>query len=155
MSLKDQLRADLTTAMKARDEVRRNTLRMVLSAITNEEVAGDVAKQLSDPEIVTVLGREVKKRKESAEAFSSGNRPELAERERAESAVIEAYLPQQLDDHELDQLVRAAIDEVTADTGSAPTRKQLGVVIKSVQTRAAGRADGRRIAGAVTAALSG
>jgi uncharacterized protein len=155
MGLKDQLRTDLTAAMKARDDLRRDTLRMVLTAVTNEEVAGDQAKELSDQELIAVLAREVKKRGESAEAFDGGGRPELAAKERAEAAVITGYLPVQLTDAELADLVAAAVAEVQAATGAAPGNKQLGQVIKATQARAAGRADGRRISDAVRAALAG
>ena len=154
MTLKDQLRADLTAAMKVRDTLRRDTLRMVLSAITNEEVAGDTAKELSDAEVVTVLAREVKKRKESAEAFDGASRTELAEKERSESAVIADYMPRQLTDDDLKALVADAVAEVAAASGQAPTVKQLGQVIKATQAKAAGQADGSRIATAVRAALA-
>src|SRR5581483_6781254 len=110
-SLKDRLHADLTTAIKARDELRTATLRMVLAAVTTEVVAGAAARQLSDDEVLRVLAREAKKRREAAEAFASGNRPELSERERAEGGVIDAYLPQQLTDDELRELVAAAVAE--------------------------------------------
>ncbi len=153
--MKERLRADLTAAMKARDDLRRGTLRMVLAAITTEEVAGTTARELTDTEVMAVLAREVKKRKESAEAFDGGGRAELADRERAESAVIADYLPEPLSDDELAALLAEAIAEVAAATGAAPTMKQMGQVIKAVQARAAGRADGRRISDAVKAALAG
>ena len=155
MGLKDQLRADLTAAIKARDDLRRDTLRMVLAAVTNEEVAGEQAKELSDAELTAVLAREVKKRGESAAAFDGGNRPELAAKERAEAAVIAEYMPTQLTDTELADLVTQAVAEVAAGTGAAPGMKQLGQVIKATQATASGRADGRRIADAVRAALTG
>jgi uncharacterized protein YqeY len=91
--LKERLRADLTTAMKARDELRSSTLRMLLTAVKNEEVSGKAARELDDAEVVTVLTREGKKRREAAEAFADGNRPDRAERERAEGEVIAEYLP--------------------------------------------------------------
>lgn len=153
-TVKERLRADLTAAMKARDELRKATLRMVLAAITTEEVAGTTARELSDTEVMTVLTREVKKRKESAEAFDSGGRAELAERERAESAVIAEYLPEPLTDDELAAAVSAAIAEVEAATGGAPTMKQMGQVIKATQAGTAGRADGRRISDAVKSVLA-
>ncbi len=147
--LKDRLRADLTASMKARDTVTTGTLRMALTAVTNEEVSGATARELSDAEVITVLTREVKKRKEAAEAYDGANRPELAEQERAESAVLGRYLPQQLTDAELSALVGDAIAEVEASTGAAPTMKQMGQVIKAAQARSAGRADGARLAAAV------
>lgn len=154
-TVKQRLRADLTTAMKARDDLRKGTLRMVLAAIMTEEVAGTTARELSDAEVMTVLARELKKRKESAEAFDGGGRAELAERERAESEVIAGYLPEPLSDDELAAAVAQALAEVGAATGSAPTMKQMGQVIKAAQARAAGRADGRRISDAVKSALAG
>lgn len=147
--LKERLRSDLTTAMKARDEVRVSTLRMALSAINTEEVAGDSHRELSDDEVVTVLGRESKKRRESAEAFDGAGRTELADRERAEQAVLTDYLPAQLSDEELATLVAAAITETGAE---GP--KQMGQVMKAVSPRVAGRADGRRVSGEVKRQLS-
>ncbi len=152
--LKQQLRADLTAAMKARDTLTLGTLRMVLAAVTNEEVSGAAARELTDPEVTTVLAREVKKRKESAEAFDGAGRTELAERERDESAVIAGYLPQQLTDDEIPALVAESVAAVAASTGAAPTMKQMGLVIKDAQARAAGRAEGGKIAAAVKAALA-
>jgi uncharacterized protein YqeY len=152
-TVKERLRADLTAAMKARDDLRKGTLRMVLAAITTEEVSGATARELSDTEVMTVLAREVKKRKESAEAFDGGGRAELADRERAESAVIAEYLPAPLTDDEVTATVAAAVAEVEDATGAAATMKQMGQVIKAAQVRAAGRADGRRISDAVKAAL--
>jgi uncharacterized protein YqeY len=152
--LKARLRSDLTAAMKARDTLTLGTLRMALAAITNEEVAGDTARELTDAEVTAVLAREVKKRKESAEAFAAAGRAELADREQAESAVISSYLPAQLSDGELAELVAAAVDEVASATGSPPTPRQLGQVIKAAQARVAGRAEGGRIAAAVKAALA-
>ena len=152
--LKQQLRADLTTAMKARDPLTLGTLRMVLAAVTNEEVSGSSARELTDAEVTTVLAREVKKRKESAEAFAGAGRTELAERERAESAVIAGYLPQQLTDDEIAALVADAVAAVAETNGAAPTMKQMGLVIKDAQARAAGRAEGAKIAAAVKAALA-
>src|SRR3954451_4712264 len=112
--LKAKLRADLNTAMKARDELTTATLRMSLTAITNEEVAGKTARELGDDEVLKVLAREAKKRRESAEAYDAAGRTELADRERAEGAVLDGYLPKQLDDAELAELVRAAIAETGA-----------------------------------------
>lgn len=152
--LKARLRSDLTAAMKARDALTLGTLRMAVAAIQNEEVSGSTARELSDDEVVKVLGREVKKRKESAEAFDGAGRKELADKERAESAVIAAYLPAQLSDDDLPALVADAVAEVAAATGAPPTMKQMGLVIKAAQARAAGRADGAKIAAAVRSALA-
>ena len=147
--LKERLRSDLTAAMKARDQVRVSTLRMTLSAINTEEVAGESHRELTDDEVVTVIGRESKKRRESAEAFDGAGRTELADRERAEQAVLTDYLPAQLSDEELTALVAAAITETGAE---GP--KQMGQVMKAVQPQVAGRADGRRVSGEVKRQLS-
>jgi uncharacterized protein YqeY len=144
MSLKQQLHDDLTTALKARDEVRMSTLRMALSAITNEEVAGKAARELTDDDVITVLTREAKKRREAAEAFDQGDRAELAQRERAEGEVLAEYLPAQLSDEELLALVTAAIAESGADSPKA-----IGQVMKVLNPQVAGRADGGRIAAEV------
>jgi hypothetical protein len=138
--LKNRLRTDLNAAMKARDELTTATLRMVLTAVTTEEVAGKQARELSDDEVLKVIAREAKKRRESAEAFDGAGRAELADRERAEGVVLDGYLPAQLDDAELAGLVRAAVAEAGA-TGP----QQMGAVMKLVQPRVAGRADGRRV----------
>jgi uncharacterized protein YqeY len=148
--LKEQLRADLTTAMKARDELRSATLRMVLTAVKTEEVAGKSARVLTDDEVVTVLGREAKKRREAAEAFDSGGRPDRAERERAEEAVIDTYLPEQLSDDELRELVAAAI----AESGAQGPRG-IGAAMKVLTPKTAGRAEGGRVSAEVRRQLAG
>jgi uncharacterized protein YqeY len=147
--LKARLHADLNTAMKARDELTTATLRMALTAITTEEVAGKTARELSDDEVLKVLTREAKKRREAAEAFDGAGRSELAERERAEGVVLDGYLPAQLDDAELGELVRAAITE-----SGAATPNQMGLVMKLVQPRVAGRADGKRVSDEVRRQLA-
>lgn len=147
--LKARLKADLNTAMKSRDELTTATLRMALTAITTEEVAGKSARELSDDEVLKVLGREAKKRREAAEAFDGAGRRELADRERAEGGVLDGYLPAQLDDAELAELVRAAIAESGA---SAPN--QMGAVMKLVQPQVAGRADGKRVSDEVRRQLA-
>lgn len=149
-TLKQQLRDDLHTAMREHDELRTATIRMVLTAITNEEVAGSSARELSDDEVQAVLRREAKKRREAATAYADGGRPERAERESAELAVVETYLPAQLDDGELAELVRAAI----AETGATGPRG-MGPVMKAVQPRVAGRADGGRVSAEVRRQLAG
>lgn len=148
--LKERLRADLTTAMKGRDELRSSTLRMLLTAVKTEEVSGKTARELDEAEVVTVLTREAKKRRESAEAFAEGNRPDRAERERAEGEVIAEYLPAQLGDDELQELVAAAIAESGAAGPSA-----MGQVMKAVTPRTAGRAEGGRVAAEVRRQLAG
>jgi len=150
MALKEQLRDDMVAAMKSKDELRLATLRMALSAITTEEVAGKVARELSDDEVVKVVAREAKKRREAAEAFDGAGRGELADRERAEGAVLEDYLPAQLSDDEIADLVREAI----AATGAADP-KAMGQVMKEVQPQVAGRADGSRVAAEVKRQLAG
>jgi uncharacterized protein len=147
--LKDRLRSDLTTAIRGRDEVATATLRMALAAITTEEVAGSDARELSDDEVLTVLARESKKRREAAEAFGSAGREELAERERAEGTVLERYLPTQLDDAAVSDLVAAAI----AETGASGIQ-QMGAVMRVAQQKAAGRADGKRLSTEVRRQLS-
>ena len=148
--LKERLRADLNAAMRARDQVRMRTLRMALTSITNEEVAGATARDLTDDEIVRVLTREARKRREAAEAFAAAGRRDQAEAERAEGEVLADYLPAQLSDDELATLVDAAIAE-TGASGMAG----LGQVMKTVTPRVAGRADGARVAAEVRRRLSG
>ena len=150
-ALKDQLQSDLTTAIKARDEVTSATIRMVLTAITNEEVSGKEARALSDDDVLTVLGREAKKRRESADAYDAAARPELADRERAELQVIARYLPQALTEEEVAAIVTAAVAEVTA--GGAAGGQAMGAVMKLVQPQVKGRADGGMVAGLVKSAL--
>ncbi len=145
-TLKERLRADLTTAIKSRDEIRSSTLRMVLTAITNAEVAGKEHRELSDDDIIGVLSTESKKRREAATAFADGNRPELAEKERAEAAVIADYLPQQLSEAEIAEIVTAAVAQVgAADEGMRAMGKVMGVV----QPQVRGRADGGAVAAEV------
>jgi uncharacterized protein YqeY len=138
--LKARLHSDLNTAMKARDELTVATLRMALTAVTTEEVAGKSARELSDDEVMRVLTREAKKRREAAEAFADAGRTELAERERAEGTVLDRYLPSQLGDDELGELVGAAITE-----SGATSPRDMGAVMKIVVPQVAGRADGKRV----------
>jgi uncharacterized protein len=142
--LKERLRADLNTAMRARDQVRMRTLRMALSSITNEEVAGTSARELSDDEVMKVLTREARKRREAAEAFGAAGRDDQAAAERAEGEVLAGYLPAQLSDGELAVLVDAAI----AETGVSGMQG-MGQVMKTLTPRVAGRADGSRVAAEV------
>ncbi len=143
-ALKATLKADLQAAMRAKDDVRRATLRMVLAATATEEVAGDQARELTDAEVQAVLRREAKKRKEAATAFADAGRPEQAQRERAELAVLEAYLPAQLTDDDLAELVRAAVAQAGATGPPA-----MGQTMKAAQAAVAGRADGGRVAAEV------
>jgi uncharacterized protein YqeY len=149
-ALKDRLRGDLTAAMKARDEVTVRTLRMALTSVTKEEVAGRSARELSDDEVLAVLTREAKRRREAADAFAAAGRDEQAAAERAEGAVLDAYLPAQLTDAELDELVTAAIEE----TGASGPRA-MGQVMKALTPRVAGRAEGARVAAEVRRRLQG
>ncbi len=143
-TLKGTLQADLTSAIRARDQVGAGTLRMALTAVTTEEVAGKTARKLSDDDVVTVLTREAKRRREAAVAYEGAGRPELAERELAELQVLERYLPTQMSEDELDALV----DRAVAESGAIGL-PQLGLVMKTVTPLVAGRADGRRVAAAV------
>jgi uncharacterized protein YqeY len=147
--LKDQLRTDLTAAMRARDQVRTRTLRSALTAITNEEVSGRSARELSDDEVLKVLTREAKKRREAADAFGSAGRAGQAEAERAEGEVLAGYLPTQLSDEELSGLVAGVITE----TGAAGM-SSMGPVMKAVTPQVAGRAEGARVAAEVRKQLS-
>jgi len=144
MTLKQTLRTDLTAAMKARDEVRSSTLRMVLTAITNAEVAGKQARELSDEEIIGVLSTEAKKRREAATAFSDGGRPEQAAKEVAEAAVIADYLPEPLSAEQISGIVAKAI----AQTGAEDV-KAMGKVMGVVTPQVKGRADGAAVAAEV------
>jgi len=147
--LKDRLRTDLTTAMKARDELRTATLRMVLSAVSAEEVSGKESRELTDDEVQGVLRREAKKRREAAEAFAGAGRAEQAERERAEEGVLAGYLPAQLEDADLVALVADAVT-----TTGASGMKDMGRVMGAVQAAVAGRAEGGRVAAEVRRQLA-
>jgi uncharacterized protein YqeY len=142
--LKDRLRTDLTTAMKARDTVRTRTLRSALTAVSTAEVAGRTSRELSDDEVIKVLAREAKRRREAADAFDAAGRAEQASAERAEGDVLDAYLPAQLGDDELTAIVAAGI----AESGAAGPRA-MGQVMKVVTPKVAGRAEGARVAAEV------
>ena len=149
MGLKERLKSDLTEAIRARDEVRAGTIRMALTSITNEEVSGKEARVLTDAEIITVLSREAKKRREAAEAYDSAGSKERGDRERAEGLVIAEYLPSQLSESELQEMIKAAIAETGASGPSG-----MGQVMKVLSPKIAGRADGSKVSAAVKAALS-
>jgi uncharacterized protein YqeY len=149
MGLKDSLQHDLTEAMRSRDELVTSTIRLCLSAITNEEVSGKEARVLNEAEVIQVLSREAKKRRESAQAFADANRPDRAERENAEGEVISRYLPTPLSDTELASLIADAIKESGA-AGPAG----MGLVMKLLSPKIAGRADGAAVSSAVRAALT-
>ncbi|MQA05773.1 MAG: GatB/YqeY domain-containing protein [Streptosporangiales bacterium] len=149
-SLKEQLQQDLTAAIKARDEVSRSTIRMALTAVNTEEVAGAASRSLTDDEVLAVLAAEAKRRRESADVYTQNGRVELAERELVELEVLERYLPKQLGDDELG----AVIDEVIAETG-ADSPKQMGAVMKAVLAKVGNQADGKRVSALVKAKLTG
>lgn len=148
-TLKDQLRADLTTAMKSRDETRTRALRMALTSISTEEVSGRSARDLTDEQVTQILARETKRRREAATAFADAGRDDQAAAERAEEQVLAAYLPAQLSDDELSAIVAAAIAETGAVGPGA-----MGQVMKAVTPKVAGRAEGSRVAALVRAELS-
>lgn len=144
--LKDRLRTDLTAAIKGRDEVRSSTLRMVLTAVTNAEVAGKVQRELTDEQVVEVLASEAKKRREAAIAFDDGGRSEMAAKERAEAKVLADYLPEQLSVEEISRIVTEAVERTgAADEGM----KAMGKVMGVVQPQVKGRADGAAVAAEV------
>jgi uncharacterized protein YqeY len=148
-ALKDQLRADLTAAMKARDQVRTRTLRMALTAVSTAEVAGATSRELTDDEVTQVLTREAKRRREAADAFAAAGRTEQASAERAEGAILDDYLPAQLGDDEITAIVAAGIEQTGASGMGA-----MGQVMKAVTPQTAGRADGARVAAEVRRQLS-
>ena len=149
MGLKEKLQADLTDAIRARDEVKSGTVRMLLTAITNEEVAGKSAKVLTDAEIITVLSRESKKRREAVDAYTEAKREDLANKEKAEGVIIAQYLPEQLSEAEIKKMIADAIAETNA-AGPAG----MGLVMKVLQPKIAGKADGGLVSSLVKAALA-
>jgi uncharacterized protein len=150
MGLKETLQSDLTEAIRARDELKSGTIRMILTAITMEEVSGKEARTLSDSDIITVLSRESKKRKEAAEAYADAGRVDRAEREKVEGEIIALYLPTQLSLEEIKQMITDAISE-TGAVGPAG----MGQVMKIISPKIAGKADGGTVSGLVKAALTG
>ena len=149
MGLKEKLQSDLTDAIRSQDSVKSGTIRMLLAAITNEEVAGKAAKVLSDAEVITVLSREAKKRREAVEAYTNAKRDDLANKEKEEAAVIALYLPEQLSEADIKKLIYDAIAETNA-AGPAG----MGLVMKVLQPKIAGKADGGVVSSLVKAALS-
>ena len=150
MGLKERLQGDLTEAIRSRDELRSGTIRMVLTAITNEEVSGKSARVLTDAEIITVLSREAKKRREAADAFKDAGHADRSQRETDEGKVITEYLPEQLTEDDVKKIIADAIAE-TGATGPAG----MGVVMKAIQPKVAGKADGGTVSSLVKAALTG
>ncbi|MEW2293635.1 GatB/YqeY domain-containing protein [Streptomyces sp. NPDC006743] len=152
-TLKSKLHEDLNASIKERDELRSSTLRLTLAAITKEEVAGTEKRELSDDEVLKVIAKEAKKRREAAEAFAQGGRTESAERERAEGEVLAAYLPKQLSDDELNAIVAQAVEEARASGAEGP--RAMGAVMKIVNPKVAGQAEGGRVAAVVKKLLAG
>lgn len=150
-ALKDQLQSDLTDAIRAQDELTMATLRMALAAITNAEVSGKEARELSDDEVVVVLTSEAKKRREAAESFDSGGATDRADRERAELGVLQRYLPEQLTEDEIKSIVAAAVAAAAAEGKTGPAA--MGAVMKVVTPQTRGRADGGQVAALVKSAL--
>jgi len=148
------LKADLTAAMKAGDTLAKGTLRMAITAIQNAEVAGESARALSETEELAVLTREVKTRRDSAETYAGAGRPDRAAQETAEADFLARYLPAPLTPGEIAGLIDDAIARHTADTGAAPTMRDMGALVRAVNAAAAGRADGAAVAQAVKATLS-
>lgn len=153
-ALKDQLKAELVTAMKAHDDLARGTIRMALAAIHTEEVAGESARELSDAEELGVLTKEVSKRKDSAEAYISGGRQELADKELAEADFLAKYLPAPLTSDEISKIIDEEVAAATDAEGNKPSMRQMGQVMKAVTARTQGRADGKTVSGLVRAALA-
>jgi uncharacterized protein YqeY len=147
-TFKERIKADISEAMKARDELRLSTLRMVLSAIQNAEVAGDEAIVLSDDQALGVLRAEAKKRAESAQIYADAGRTDAATKERAECAVIEAYLPAAMSDDDVAKIVAEEVANAAATGGKA-----MGAVVKAVRERVGSGADGQKIAALVKSAL--
>ena len=154
MTLEDTLHADMIAALKAHDSSLVTTLRMAIGALKNEKVSGKVARELSEADEVAVLQREVRTRKDSAQAYLDGNRPELADKELAEAEIIGRYLPAMLSDDDLDAIVAQQVAAVEASLGEKPTMRQMGQVIKAVNAQVTGRADGATVATKVKAALA-
>ena len=150
--MKTRLQADLTAAMKARDDIATSTIRMVRTAITNAEVAGDEAIELDDDQVTAVLRAEAKKRLEAAEVYDENGRPDAAAKERAELAVIERYLPAAMSDDDLGSIVDEEI--AVAAAAGADGGRAMGLVIKAVRDRVGGSADGGRIAAMVKSRLT-
>jgi uncharacterized protein len=148
-ALKEKLRTDLTSAMKAKDKLRTATLRMLIAAIQAEEVSGKQARELGDDEILKVLARESRKRGEAAEIYVTNGRGEMAANERAEAAVIDEYLPTQLNDDEVANVVNTAIAQVAEEIGARPQQKQMGQVMKAALAIAGGQVDTQRLSAAV------
>ena len=152
-TLKSKLQEDLNTAIKAHDKLRSSTIRLTLAAITKEEVAGKEKRELSDDEVLKVITKEAKKRREAADAFAQGGRPESAAQETAEGEILAEYLPKQLGDEELTAIVTQAVEEARAAGAEGP--RAMGAVMKIVNPKVAGLAEGGRVAAVVKKLLAG
>ncbi len=153
MSLEKQIHDDMVAAMRAKDKALTTTLRSAIAALKKEKVAGDVARELTVDEEIAVLQHEVRARKDSAQAYTEGGRPELAEAELAEAEVLGTYLPADLTDEELDAIIGEELAAVEAANGERPTMRQMGAVMKAVNARVQGRAEGKTVAAKVKSAL--
>lgn len=151
-ALKDRLQSDLTEAIRGQDELTMATLRMALSAVTNAEVSGKEARELSDDEVIVVLTSEAKRRREAAESFDGAGATDRAERELAELGVLQRYLPEQLSDEEVQRIVAEAVAATAAEGKTGPAA--MGAVMKLVTPQTRGRADGGQVAALVKAALA-
>ena len=151
--LNDRLRADLTAAMKSQDKLRTATLRLLLTAIRNEEIAGTESRELTDAEVLKVLAKESRKRADAAEIYTQNGRGELAANEHAEARVIDEYLPTQLTEAEIADVADTAIAQIAEEIGERPTMRQMGQVMKAATAIAEGKADGARLSAAVKARL--
>lgn len=151
--IKAKLREDLTTSMKARDKAKTGTLRMLLSALTQEETSG-TKHELTDEDVLKVIAREIKKRRESAEVYAANDRQELADIELTEASILEAYQPVQLTDEELNELIDTSMAEIAEQTGEEVSMRQMGQVMKAATAKAAGRVDGKRLSTAVKSRIS-
>jgi uncharacterized protein YqeY len=143
-TLKDRLNDDLRAAMKSREELTTSTLRMALAAVRNAEVSGTAARDLSDDEVLSVLSKEAKKRREAATAFADAGRADQAAKENAEGEILDRYLPKQLSDAEIADLVAGALQ-----AGGFSGKAQMGPAMKAAQAAVAGRAEGGRVAAEV------
>ena len=152
--LKETIRADLKTSMKAKEKERTGAIRALLAAIQAEETTG-ARHEITDEDVLKVIAREIKKRRESAEVYAENGRPDLAEAELVDVPFFEAYQPAQLSDDEVTALVDEAVAEVEAENGEPASMKLMGGVMKAANAKAAGRVDGKRLSDAVKARLQG
>ena len=152
-STKKQLKSDLADALRAKDEFAKSNIRMLMAAITVEEVAGDSPRELSDPEELDVVAKEQRKRRDSAATYADAGRSDLADKESAEAEYMARYLPAPLNTDEVEALVAEEVAVLRA-RGETPTMKHMGALVKAVNARAAGRAEGKVVAGLVRSALN-